>query len=71
MARSASVKFANRSDLPTLSSKLEVLFKQLLLPNAGKTKAKTSEEEKLFKIADKVFEEYEDKLLKVFKYFSK
>lgn len=45
IARSASVKFANRSDLPTLSSKLEVLFKNLLIPNAGKSKAKTADEE--------------------------
>jgi hypothetical protein len=71
IARSASVKFANRSDLPTLSSKLDVLFKNLLIPNAGKSKAKTSDEEKHFKIADKVFEEYETQLLQVFKYFSK
>jgi hypothetical protein len=26
IARSASVKFANRADLPTLAEKLEVLF---------------------------------------------
>ena len=45
IVRSASVKFSNRSDLPTLSEKLESLFKTKLNPNATKNKAKSVEDE--------------------------
>lgn len=45
IVRSAAVKFANRSDLATLSDKVEFLFKAKLLPNATKNKAKSVEEE--------------------------
>ena len=38
---------------------------------AVKHKSKTQEEEKAFKVADKVFEEYTDKLEQVFHHFSK
>jgi len=43
--RSAAVKFANRAELPTLSDKLDSLFKQKLTPLCGKNKAKSVEEE--------------------------
>jgi len=45
VVRAAYVKYANKSDLPTLAEKLEYLFKHKLTPNAGKTKAKSVEEE--------------------------
>jgi len=45
VVRAAYVKYANNADLPTLADKLEYLFKQKLTPNAGKTKAKSVEEE--------------------------
>ena len=38
---------------------------------AGKNKSKTIEEDKQFKIAESVFNEYEDQLKKLFKFFSK
>jgi len=45
LVRAASIKLANRSDLPSLSDKLEQLFKLKLIPNASKNKAKSLEEE--------------------------
>lgn len=69
--RAASVKYANKAELPTLADKLESLFKTKLAPNATKNKAKSVEEEKQFKIAEKVFEEYESQLKQVFSFFSK
>jgi len=45
LVRAASVKYANRSDLPTLADKLDALFKNKLSVNATKNKAKTPEEE--------------------------
>jgi hypothetical protein len=45
------VAHANSEKLDTLSQKLEYLFKNNLLPYAGKNKAKSIEEEKNFKIA--------------------
>lgn len=39
------VKFSNSDDLATLSQKLEHLFKNNLIPMAGKNKAKSVEEE--------------------------
>ena len=50
IVRSASVKFSNRSDLPTLSEKLESLFKTKLNPNATKNKAKSVEDEVRLKV---------------------
>jgi hypothetical protein len=43
--RAAYVKYANNSELPTLADKLDFLIKNKLLPNAGKAKAKTVEDE--------------------------
>jgi hypothetical protein len=45
IVRAASVKYSNRSDLPTLADKLDALFKNKLSVNATKNKAKTPEEE--------------------------
>jgi len=39
------VKYANNSELPTLADKLDHMIKTKLLPNAGKTKAKSVEDE--------------------------
>jgi hypothetical protein len=39
------VKYANNSELPTLADKLDYMIKNKLVPNAGKTKAKTVEDE--------------------------
>ncbi len=71
VTRCAAVKFANRSDLPTLADKVDTLFKSKLMPHAGKSKAKSPEEEKSFKIAEKVFDEYDENIRAVFKFFSK
>lgn len=43
--RAAYVKYANNSELPTLADKLDHMIKNKLVPNAGKTKAKTVEDE--------------------------
>jgi hypothetical protein len=43
--RAAYVKYANNSELPTLADKLDYMIKNKLVPNAGKTKAKTVEDE--------------------------
>lgn len=45
IVRAASVKYANNTELTTLSEKLETLFKKHLLPYAGKNKAKNAEDE--------------------------
>ena len=47
IVRAASVKYANKADLPTLAEKLENLFKVKLAPNATKNKAKSVEDEVL------------------------
>ncbi len=39
------MKYANRSDLPTLAEKLEFLFKNKLTPLATKNKSKSLEED--------------------------
>jgi len=57
--------------LPTLADKLDHLFKNNLVTLAIKNKSKTQEDEKAFKLADKVFEEYTQELSAVFNYFSK
>ena len=45
IVRAAYVKYANNAELPTLADKLDFLFKNKLVPNAGKTKAKSVDEE--------------------------
>lgn len=65
IARAACVKYASGTDgetLPTLSHKLEHLFKNNFVPLAVKNKSKNAEDEKAFKLADKVFEEYGQEL---------
>lgn len=71
------MKYANNSELPTLADKLDFLIKNKLLPHAGKTKAKTVEDEvsillsltssfkKQFKIGEQALDEYQQ-LLTVF-----
>ena len=74
VARAASVKYASGTDgetLPTLAHKLDHLFKNNFMPLAVKNKSKTAEDEKAWKLADKVFEEYAEELGQVFNYFSK
>ena len=45
IVRAAFVKYQNNADLPTLADKLDHMIKTKLLPNAGKTKAKTVDDE--------------------------
>lgn len=45
IVRAAYIKYQNNAELPTLADKLDHMFKSKLLPNAGKTKVKTSDEE--------------------------
>lgn len=74
VARAASVRYSNSQghpDLVTLANKLDYTFENNLLPNAIKNKSKTTEDEKAFKLADKVFDEYSEQLNQVFAYFSK
>jgi len=71
VARAASVRYASGSDaLPTLSHKLQHLFESNFGPLAVKNKSKTIEDEKAFKVADKVLEEYSEELTGVFNHFS-
>lgn len=53
-----------------MADKVDHLFKHYLLPNAAKTKTKSSEEEKNFKLSESVIDEYE-KLHTVFEYFGR
>lgn len=75
VVRAAAVKYACGGDgaeqLPTLAMKLDHLFQHNYKPMAIKNKCKSQEEEKAFKVADKVFDEYQDKLSQVFHHFSK
>ena len=43
--RAAYVRFANNVELPTLADKLDFFIRTKLVPNAGKTKAKSVEDE--------------------------
>jgi len=70
IVRAAYVKYKNSSELPTLADKLDHMFKHKLVPNATKTKIKSSDEEKNFKLAEGVIDEYEQ-LWTVFEYFGK
>jgi len=70
IVRAAYVKYHNCSDLPTLADKLDHMFKNKLVPNATKTKIKSSDEEKNFKLAEGVIDEY-DQLWTVFEYFGR
>jgi hypothetical protein len=71
VARGACVRYASGSDtLPTLSHKLQHLFENNFTPLAIKNKSKTQEDEKAYKLADKVFEEYSEELKSVFNHFS-
>jgi hypothetical protein len=45
IVRAAYIKYANNSELPTLADKLDFMIKTKLVPNAGKAKAKTLEDE--------------------------
>lgn len=55
LVRAAAVKYANNSDLPSLSDKVEYLFKHKLAPLATKNKAKSPDDDKNFKLAESVF----------------
>lgn len=70
IVRAAYVKYNNNAELPTLADKLDHMFKTKLVPNAIKTKIKSSEEEKNFKLAEGVIDEYEQ-LWTVFEYFGR
>lgn len=67
VVRAAAVKYASGGDstekLKTLAQKLDHLFTHNFKPMAIKNKCKSHEEEKAFKVADKIFEEYSDKLI--------
>lgn len=71
LIRAAAVKYANNAEMASLSDKVEALFNFKLLPLATKNKAKSSEDDKNFKIAESVFVQYEEQLRTVFKYFCK
>lgn len=45
VVRAAYVRFANNVELPTLADKLDFFIRTKLVPNAGKTKAKSVEDE--------------------------
>jgi len=45
LIRAAAVKYANNSDLASLSDKVECLFKNQLVPLATKNKAKSIEDD--------------------------
>ena len=71
--RACYVKFSSGIDsdgLNTLAQKLEFLFKNNLIPYAIKNKSKTIEQVKTFKLAEKVFEDYQHNLQSVFNFFS-
>ena len=73
VARAAFVKYASGSDDPslvTLSNKLDRVFSQNLRPLAVKNKSKTVEEDKSFRVADKVLCDFSQQLHQVFNYFS-
>ena len=58
IARAAAVKFASGcDDLPTLSAKLDHLFKNNLIPLAVKNRSKTVEQVKEWRLVEKVFED--------------
>jgi len=71
IVRACYVNYSNNAELSTLSQKLDDMFKSKLNTLAGRNKAKTAEEEKNFKIAEKAFVEFDNELRTVFKYFSK
>lgn len=78
VARAAAVKYASGCEgvpspgggAPTLANKLDHLFNKNFKNLAIKNKSKTQEDEKAFKTADKVFDDYAGDLHTVFNYFS-
>jgi hypothetical protein len=78
VARAAAVKYASGAEgvpspgggAPTLANKLDHLFNKNFKTLAIKNKSKSQDDEKAFKTADKVFDEYAGDLHTVFSYFS-
>ena len=73
IARAAAVKFASGcDDLPTLSAKLDHLFKNNLIPLAVKNRSKTVEQVKEWRLVEKVFEDetIAQALMSVYLHFS-
>jgi hypothetical protein len=73
VARAAFVKYASGVDaeeLTSLALKLDHVFQNNFTNLAVKNKSKSVEDEKAFRLADKVFEEYYDDLTKIFDFFS-
>ena len=71
LIRAAAVRYASGGgELTTLSMKLDYLMKNNFQALAVKNKCKSVEEEKAFKVADKIFQEYNEPLMNVFKFFS-
>ena len=73
VARAAAVKYASGFDnLPTLSAKLDHLFKNNLIPLAVKNRSKTVEQVKEWRLVEKVFEDeaMAQALTSVYQHFS-
>jgi hypothetical protein len=69
VVRAAAVKFSSgqgTEGLNTLALKLEYIFKNNLNRFAMKNKSKTQDEDKAFKMASAVLEEYEPQLFEIF-----
>jgi len=74
VVRAAAVKFESGSggeELHSLSLKLDHLFKNNFANLAVKNKSKTLEDEKAYRVAEKVFDDYTDPLKQAFDYFAK
>jgi hypothetical protein len=71
LVRAAHVAYANRVEFPTLAEKLEDMMKNHLSPLASKNKAKTPEEEKFFKLSEKVYDMLNQEIDELFNSISK
>lgn len=71
IVRACHVSYANTPSLKNLAEKLDDMMKNHCAPFATKNKAKTPEEEKVFKSTDKIFEMVNNELEELFNSISK
>lgn len=71
IVRACHVSYANTSNFKTLADKLNDMMKNHCAPLATKNKAKTADDEKNFKLAEKVFDMLDNELNELFNFISK
>ena len=71
IVRACHVSYSNTSNFKTLSDKLNDMMQNHCATQANKNKAKTKDEEKLFKKAESVFDKFDTQINEIFNVISK